>query len=338
MGVWDIEKVEKKMEEVSKAEEKKVDVEKEVKQIVESKPVLPPQKEGEEEEYDTTVVDETTGAYLKMSVRKERPIEVKAFRPEELGQRLGLKILIFGEAKTGKTTFGLNSPQPIYIIDTESGIKPLVDLHKGKEFYVYDIIIGDEKTFDIDEHATVEALRMALGDIRGKVIEYYKKTGKLATIVVDSLSVIWDVLLMWLNVEVLKAGGKINKKDVPADRRDWKKLNSFYRGLMTQLMNLPAHVVLTAQEKEIAPGDELVEGAVISRGETVQGPRVQRWTPHQVDVVLRTFVEKGSNRFFAQVWMSRYPQLKLGELIENPTINKLLDKIQKTKVDIKFGE
>lgn len=324
MGEWDSPKVEKRINELVKSEVTSVDPDKAIQKHLEQKPNLPLEKVQvkDDEEQDTTVIDEKTGQFLEMQTRKDRPVEIRRFKPEELGQRAGLKLLVFGKEKTGKTTIGLSGEQPIYIIDTENGIKPLIDLHKGKDYTIYDVIRSDTKNFlHIDETATIEVFGASMAEIRNKVLEYNQRTGKFATIVIDSLSTMWDIMLQWLNVEVLRADGKINKKDVPADRRDWKKLNRLYSGLLVQLMNMPAHVILIAQAKEVFDSEDVSDLALGK-----EAPRVQKWTPHQVDAVIKTFTD--GNRYFGQVWVSRYPKLKKGEIIENPTLQKIVDKVR----------
>ena len=44
-----------------------------------------------------------------------------------------LKIAVTGRPKTGKTRFALSCPSPIYVIETEPGLKPLCKLFQKKK-------------------------------------------------------------------------------------------------------------------------------------------------------------------------------------------------------------
>jgi len=48
-------------------------------------------------------------------------------------QKSGLNILVYGGFGTGKSHFCLSAPEPIYVIDTEGGIKPLFRNFKDKD-------------------------------------------------------------------------------------------------------------------------------------------------------------------------------------------------------------
>lgn len=326
MPVWDSDSVNKELGKTAKIEEKKTDGIASVSKFASQQPIA--QKIEEE---DKTVIGQGKfgDEFLQQSTRKDRPIVISEYTIDELGPRYGRKLLIFGGAKTGKSSFALSSPEPIYIIDTENGIKPLKSLFKGKNIHVFDVIEVDDKTFSIDEHRTIEKLKLTLGHIRHELIKYNTETGLLGTVVIDSMTTLWNIIMQWLNVEVIKMGAIVTARDVPADRRNWRKVNSLHSGIITQLMAMPAHVVMTAHVKEGSSSDELVDSTVVSGGETIEVPRTQQWVKNDVDAVIRTFKDRSTKKFYGQVWLSRYPELKEGEIIENPSIPNIEKRINK---------
>jgi len=279
---------------------------------------------------NTSVME--NGEVINIRVQDDVKIEPIELTFEQLLPRRGIKALVFGRQKSGKSELLLKAADlgvPVRIIDLENGLIPLMDNVKEKDIKIYPVVVVDEGepghyTIERDEYKTVELFKATLGKIKNEAIQYNKDTGKLMVIGIDSMSVFWEVVKEWLNVDVIRQGGKLNKKGIPSDRRDWGKVSKLWDGIMGMLMNLPAHVILIAQAKDAYEVDEKGYGHEAG----FDDPRVRKTTPHQVDLTIQLFVDEEGGRYFAKVRESRYPKLKRNQLFENLTLQKLIDAIK----------
>ena len=80
-----------------------------------------------------------TNKQLMEEVREKQSLGIVFKSLKDAEQKRGLKIGIYGDYATGKTHFGLTSPTPIYIIDTENGAPPLAFNFKDKDIRVLDV-------------------------------------------------------------------------------------------------------------------------------------------------------------------------------------------------------
>jgi len=187
-------------------------------------------------------------------------------KPEDIVQKSGLKALIYGEPEVGKTHFALTFPDPIYVVDTEFGLAPLLqkDLFKDKEIRVFEACVLDTKTVEVDPIKSIEALERALSAL---------STLQRGTVVIDSISDVWQWLQAWLEV----VASKKTSTGQPY-RFEYGKANMRYRKLILRLIAQPINVVLTAKvtEKYDSSGNPM----------GVYVPRAQKDTSHMVDVVL----------------------------------------------------
>ncbi len=129
-----------------------------------------------------------------------------------------LKVMVFGSAGTGKTTFALTAPNAA-VIDTERG----TDMYAGR-----------------DGIAPFGVLRAnTLTEIQGAIT--FLKSGKhpFETIILDSLTPVYDVLVGAL--EAKSKSGEMSYREWGAVKR---KMNALYNALL----DLPMHVIITARE------------------------------------------------------------------------------------------
>jgi len=64
------------------------------------------------------------------------------WRPgSQLVHEQGLKILVWGEPEVGKTHFALTAPEPVYVVDTEYGVAPVLRHFKHKRIFVYEAAV-----------------------------------------------------------------------------------------------------------------------------------------------------------------------------------------------------
>ena len=183
-----------------------------------------------------------------------------------------IKLAVHGRPKSGKTRFGLTFPPPIYVIETEPGIRPLMKLFPDKEIYFVDVYEPDYSgVFESDATKTLANIDAAVKIIRQKVCENPLSVG---TVVVDSVTDIYKWVMEWMKVEILK----IDKTARVRQQWDYQHSNSKYQNIMMQLIALPTHVVITAQDKEEYAGAGAPTG--------VYEPSWMWQTPQWVDIVL----------------------------------------------------
>jgi hypothetical protein len=246
--------------------------------------------------------------------------EFKAVDLAELHKERGLKILIYGLPGTGKTHFCLTAPDPIVFIDTEFSVDQFYPLVKNKKVYCYQIFEYDKNTFEMDSITMLKKVEKSIYEITNII--------KPKTIVIDSGTSIWQYLQDWLRYEIVKIGDKLNKKGVPADRRDWWRANSKYYGILMSLLASPANLIITAQSK---PDYDQLGNPI---GAT---PSMQKYTPYWVGVILETESEilpTGEVKFYATIRKCRTPTTEplVGVKIENPSFEKLVNLIKSKEV------
>ena len=241
----------------------------------------------------------------KLEEKKEEvKIEFKSLKDAEV--KRGIKILSYGNFSTGKTHFALSSPQPIYIIDTENGASPLAN--KFPDAKVLNISAMDNNNVEEkDEVANFEKFQ--------EVVDYLcsLKDEEVGTIVVDSISDIWEWAQAYGKVKVFK----IAVEDRLKQQWDWGTINKLYLKPLKKLINKNCNLVLTARESETYEG----AGKPSGRFE----PKCQKKTPYWVDVALYheiKFINK-QVMFQAKIEKCRQNGSILGKIIENPTLEKL---------------
>jgi len=168
--------------------------------------------------------------------------------------------------QTPRTHFALTFPEPLYVVDTEFGVAPLLQKEpfKNKDIRVFEACVLDTKTVEVDPIQSIEALEKALTALR---------TLQKGTVVIDSVSDVWSWMQAWLEVVASKktASGQ-------PYRFEYGKANMRYRKLILRLLAQPINVVLTAKTTEKYDSQGNPTGLYV--------PRAQKDTAHMVDVVL----------------------------------------------------
>ena len=151
---------------------------------------------------------------------KEEPkteIEFKSLGDAQ--SKRGLKIGLYGDFATGKTHFGLTTPEPIFIIDTEMGTAPLAHSFEGKDVRVLDVA---EKDGTKSYQKIIEA------------IEYISKQEKVGTVIVDSITDVWEFCQEYAKVNIFK----IKPEDRLKQQWDWGTINKCYMKILMNLLKI----------------------------------------------------------------------------------------------------
>ena len=234
-----------------------------------------------------------------------------------------LKIAVHGQPKSGKTRFSLTAPGPVYVIATEPGLRPLIRLFPDKEIYFTDVYEVDPTgVFEVEPTKTLAKIDGAVRLIRQKVIANPAEVG---TVVVDSVTDVWKWVQEWMKMDILK----IDKTARVRQQWDWGYANSKYQNIIMQLLSLPTHLIVTAQDKEQYAGP--------GQGSGIYTPRWMGQTPYWVDIVMGLVKlgdpETGIIKYMATIEDSRHMDESLnpiaGKDMKNPTFEKLQDILTK---------
>ncbi len=175
--------------------------------------------------------------------------------------RRGMKVLAFGEPKSGKSFLLAHMPHPIYAIDAgEGGIQEYLD-HS----------LGDECFESTNPESFLKLVEFAI-----------KHEDHFNSLAVDPATTTWDE---WMDFWSNKFGGQITGPQWNQVKGPWKIIN---RQIMRSKLNVGYSAWLKDilfERKEVAPG---IEGKLNIR--PVELPSVERKTPYHMDIMLQTSI------------------------------------------------
>jgi len=198
-----------------------------------------------------------------------------------------IKMLVYGSWGSGKSTLALTAPKPIYIIDAEHGTDNLRDP-------------GDKVLYT----NSVAELQEAINEIRNS---------DCATLIIDPYTIFWQRLIDHVENET-KNGLQF---------QHWGKIKKPNSRIITDLLNLNCHVILTAHqadEYEMQPNEK---GGLtpVKVGVKIDSEKKTAYAP---DVVIRMAVENGVHVGYIEKIRARKEivaqyGLGIGSRHENPT-------------------
>ena len=234
----------------------------------------------------------------------ETKIEFKTLKEVKINR--GIKILSYGNFSTGKTHFALNSSKPVFIIDTENGAPPLAD--KFPDANVIQLSALDKE--NVEEKDEVKNFDNFINTIDALVAMPDEEVG---TIIVDSISDIWDWAQAYAKIKIFKIGIEERLKQ----QWDWGVINKLYLKPLQKLINKNCNLILTARESEVYDGPGNPSGRYT--------PKCQKKTPYWVDMVLYhqiKFINK-QIQFSARIDKCRHKGNIIGQIIQDPSLEKI---------------
>ena len=151
-------------------------------------------------------------------------------------------MLVWSEPGKGKTHFGYSTKEPVCIIDTEGKGHHLSDKFTDKTVKIFQPSNYDE---------ALDALNSAL-NLLDKV---YERTGRIGTVVVDSMSIMWE----WSQqkyVEKFYRGKDVDEVEFSSamgtsGQSDWKQIKRYHNVKFRQsIIDSPFHFVWTAMSSD----------------------------------------------------------------------------------------
>lgn len=221
------------------------------------------------------------------------------FRPAE-NVTPHVKLLVYGAPGVGKTYLALSAPGPIAVVDTEGGTVH----YAGRSGLA---------RFEVLQTKTYRDVRAAVAYLRAQPEAY-------RTLVIDPVTVLYDVLQ---EAAQLKRAARKGDELADLEMLDWGQIKRFYRALLSDVINLPLHVVVTAREKERGEkrGAEFVRTGLTFDAE--------KGTGYSFDTVLHLIAEGG--RRSAVVEKDRAAGMALGAVHPEPTFGGLFARYLKGK-------
>jgi len=185
-------------------------------------------------------------------------------KAESLGRRL--KVFLWGDTGSGKTTTALKFPKPV-----------VIDLEGGTELY------GDAFEFDVLRTTGADEAMAAVDWLAANEHPY-------RTLVIDPVTVYWDALQKkWSDIFLRRNKGSKGYRFEYYDLqpKDWLSIKAEFKEFVRKLIALDMNVVVVARSKT-----RYKEGAFMTAiGETFDG---EKSLPYMFDIVLRMYLdEKG---------------------------------------------
>ncbi len=223
------------------------------------------------------------------------------FRPaEQVAPKV--KALVFGASGVGKTYLALTAPGRIAVIDTEGGTAFYANRVGPKGLSEFDVL--PTKTFAQVEHA----------------VAYLKANpGAYETLVIDPVTVLYETLQ-----DAAQDRRSEIRKTTEADLEmlDWQRIKRAYKRLMTDLVNLPMHVVVVAREADLTE-ERIGSNGRKERVKIGSKPGAEKDTDYFFDTVIRLVpAAKGRE---AVVQKDRTGTHALNARLLNPTFDSLFD-------------
>jgi hypothetical protein len=179
------------------------------------------------------------------------------------------RMMVWGSPACGKSHFAYTMPSPIAFIDTEGKAEDIAHKFEG------DVVIYQPQDYEEALDSLKSAIE-ALDIIRSQ-------TGKVGTIVVDSMSIMWE----WSQqhyVDIYHPGKDVedvNFKSGLQGNSDWKQIKRFHNKEFRQrMLDTPYHILWTAMRE-----DDYEK--VFDNGETADKPGGEKNNRHKIDQVIR---------------------------------------------------
>lgn len=225
-------------------------------------------------------------AIKKQTLRKKRTTKKPRYEsawPEDDG----IKINVYGKAKTGKTTLWATFPKPILAIICSGGKKP-----------------GELRSIDTPEYRktiTPKILREA-----SELLGLLSLAGDYKTVVLDHASSLQDHILR----DILDLSELPTQKSWGmATRQQYGECSLRMKESFRAILNLSCNVVIVAQEREFnTEGDN--EDLLMPFVASALSPSVVGWLNPAVDYICQTFIRGKTKRVETKIGKKTVTRLK----------------------------
>lgn len=227
---------------------------------------------------------------------------------------VGLKLLVWGGPKEGKTHFALAAPEPIYLIDMDMGSLPLLaTTFKGREIYRSGYRPGET----LEASSSREMLQQLHEDYTAAIAEL-RDRGQ-GTIVLDTLTHLTQLIQTVKLAEVMdkrlaaakKKGGEANPDDIKIFPFDYAAANQYTSSFLRRAMELPGiNAVFIAQGKPEYNEKGNTTGKIEYAG--------YKEAPYALDATIRLGT-KGDGAHIGRIEYCRFDRSLNGVEVEDPS-------------------
>jgi hypothetical protein len=160
-------------------------------------------------------------------------------KPKDVGI-LPLKIAGYGDKYSGKSHFACTAlKEPIGYIDTEQGVGLLLQKFKEKDIRVMEFVMAQDADECLERYQQLK-----------EVADWIRKEKPFNTIVVDSISDVYQMIMNALKYSVLEfdPDGKIRLGDIKPSDYSW--VENEYKTFLYKLFDSGADVIVLSRVKE----------------------------------------------------------------------------------------
>ena len=207
----------------------------------------------EMEDESPSETDEIAPEAAEMSREQSEgpPLSQNALSPEEAAEGdQRWKMLIFGPPKTFKTHYCFTMPEPVAFIDLEGKADDISAKFAGKE-----IRIWQPKNMNADPDTKFRRAKIALDEALEYLDWYREHEGRVGSICVDSISLLWEWAQMHHKIEnyPLKDPDEVelSANFGSSQESDWAVVKEYHnREFRERITDSPYHFCWTAMERE----------------------------------------------------------------------------------------
>jgi len=115
-----------------------------------------------------------------------------------------LVVAVWGEEKTGKTSFALTMPSPIYVANFDYGYRPIISVAEGKELHVASYVLPDVFSVSSYKHIIADFQK----DWSDAIATAANRNG---SVVIDTASQLWTIVGQCMTGEVREERAEQNE-------------------------------------------------------------------------------------------------------------------------------
>lgn len=234
-----------------------------------------------------------------------------------------IKIVIYGQNRTGKTTLACTFPKPAALIAFEPGVGggsssvKLVD-----DLQLFHFTTNEMRDTLLESDADYPAFTL---DEVEPLIEEIKQSNQFSTIILDSVTSLQDLVLYELVGDV--ALGQLDWGLVSQDQ--YRQRAARTKEYIKLFLDLPTHVVCTAKERDHNPSKE--ERNKLTRSLQVEscfatdlGGNTAGWLHDKCDYIGRLYSCKQTIKEEIEIKTTKGVKLKTKETETGKTVRRLL--------------
>jgi len=203
----------------------------------------------------------------------------------ELKKESKLKMLVYGDAGTGKTSFSLSAPGPIYVFDFDNKAISAANILSPEAQEQIEV-----KQYGVTSKEPVPFIRFVkdFNELQNNLDQY-------KTIVIDSLTLFAERLMEYcMHSNPGSNRSKIGKVQTP-NLKDYGNGTNFFKSTITEILSTPLNVIFTGHYEQ-AKDDQTGQIMYVP---LIWGNKLAKWLPIVMHEVYFSYLDskKTTNQF-----------------------------------------